>query len=112
MLGLTLPSFQEEMHQCLLHRNSTSTKSTKPEYVAPKKPVLIQTKPPKYLAITGRGTPGGKSFRIASGPFSSVAFTIKMAKKFAGKDYKVSNLEGLWWGEMEGEDFFGQAPGA
>jgi hypothetical protein len=33
-----------------------------------------------------------------------------MAKKFAGQDYKVSNLEGLWWGENESENFALQPP--
>jgi hypothetical protein len=80
----------------------------KVEYVAPKKPVLIQTKPAKYLTITGQGAPGGEAFEKSVGALYNVAFTLKMAKKFAGKDYKVSNLEGLWWGDKEGENFAAQ----
>ena len=34
----------------------------KAEYVAPKKPVLVQTKPAKYLAIAGRGALAGEVF--------------------------------------------------
>ena len=37
-------------------------------------------------------------FQEKVGTLYSVAYTLKMAKKFAGKDYKVCNLEGLYWG--------------
>jgi hypothetical protein len=33
-----------------------------------------------------------------------------MAKKFAGKDYKVCHLEGLWWADKEDENFATQPP--
>ena len=35
------------------------------------------------------------------------AFTVKMTSKFAGRDYKVNQLEGLWWvaGAGEGRNF-------
>ena len=82
----------------------------KAEYVTAKKPVLIQTKPAKYLAITGQGAPAGKAFQEGVGALYNVAFTLKMAKKFAGQDYKVCHLEGLWWGDKEGQDFAAQPP--
>ncbi len=82
----------------------------KDEYVTPKKPVLIQTKPAKYLTVTGRGAPASEAFQKSVVALYGVAFTLKMAKKFAGSDYKVMNLEGLWWGEKEGEDFSTQPP--
>ena len=82
----------------------------KAEYVTPKKPVLIQTKPAKYLTVTGQGAPRGEAFQKCVGALYAVAFTLKMAKKFAGKDYKVCHLEGLWWGEKENEDFASQPP--
>jgi hypothetical protein len=81
----------------------------KAEYVGPKKPVLIQTKPARYLTISGQGTPGGEAFQESVGALYSVAFTLKMAMKFAGKDYKVCHLEGLWWGDKEGENFAAQS---
>ena len=84
----------------------------KAEYVTPKEPVLIQTKRAKYLVFTGRGAPAGEAFQKAVGALYNVAYTLKMAKKFAGKDYKVSNLEGLWWGDKEGENFAAQTPDA
>ena len=61
------------------------------EYVTPKKPVLI------YLAIDGSGEPGSAGFQAAIGALYAVAFTLKMANKFGGRDYKVCGLEGLWW---------------
>ncbi|MDX9972571.1 MAG: hypothetical protein RBU21_06240, partial [FCB group bacterium] len=70
----------------------------KDEYVTPKKPVLIQTKPAQYLAIGGQGAPGSEPFCAAIGALYSVAFTIKMTHKFAGKqDYAVCKLEGQWF---------------
>ena len=80
----------------------------KAEYVTPKKPVLIQTKPAKYLTFTGQGAPASKAFQEGVGALYNVAFTLKMAKKFAGQDYKVCHLEGLWWGDKEGQDFAAQ----
>src|SRR6266705_3435450 len=38
--------------------------------------------------------------------YKTFAVTIKMAKKFAGKDYAVAKLEGLWWGKKPGVAFF------
>ena len=70
----------------------------KDEYVTPKKPVLIQTKPAQYLAISGQGAPGGERFTACIGALYGVAFTIKMTRKFAGKpDYAVCKLEGQWF---------------
>ena len=72
----------------------------KTEYVKPKKPVLVQTRPAQYLAISGQGAPGGERFTACIGALYGVAFTIKMTRKFAGKqDYAVCKLEGQWWSE-------------
>ena len=72
--------------------------------------MLIQTKPSKYLTITGQGAPGGDAFQGSVGALYNVSFTLKMAKKFAGKDYKVCHLEGLWWADKEDENFATQPP--
>lgn len=66
------------------------------EYVTPRKPVFIDTKPAQYLAISGSGKPGGPEFQAAIAALYGVAFTIKMASKVAGRDYSVCKLEGLW----------------
>ncbi len=73
-------------------------KKHKAEYVTPKTPVLVKIKPAKYLAVTGKGAPGGDAFQSAIQALYSTAFTIKMTRKFAGQgDYAVCKLEGLWW---------------
>jgi hypothetical protein len=73
----------------------------KKEYVAPKSPVLVKMGPAQYLTIDGQGTPGGERFTAAIGALYGAAFTIKMARKFAGKqDYAVAKLEALWPGDL------------
>jgi len=75
-------------------------KTHKQEYVTPRKPVLIQTKPAQYLAIAGQGAPGGERFTACIGALYGMAFTIKMTRKFAGKqDYTVCKLEAQWFFE-------------
>ena len=69
----------------------------KAEYATPRKPVLLRIAKAAYLGIAGRGMPGGQAFEEAIGALYSVTFTIKMASKFAGRDYGVAKLEGLWW---------------
>jgi hypothetical protein len=70
----------------------------KPEYATPRKPVLLQTKPARYLAIRGQGAPGGEQFTASIGALYGVAFTIKMTRKFAGNsDYAICKLEGQWF---------------
>ena len=70
----------------------------KAEYAAPKKPVLLEIKPATYLAISGQGAPGGEIFTDKIGALYGAAFTIKMTRKFAGKqDYAVCKLEAQYW---------------
>jgi hypothetical protein len=70
----------------------------KSEYVTPNKPVLVRTKPARYLVIEGQGPPGGERFTECIGALYGMAFTIKMTHKFAGKqDYAVCKLEGQWF---------------
>lgn len=73
-------------------------KQHKAEYVTPKKPQLVEVGPAQYLAIDGRGQPGGEIFTTHLQAMYSVAFTIKMTNKFAGRDYRVCHLEGIWRG--------------
>ncbi|HTR77387.1 MAG TPA: GyrI-like domain-containing protein [Gemmatimonadaceae bacterium] len=67
------------------------------EYVAPKAPALVDVSRGTYLAIAGRGEPGATAFTSAVSALYSVAFTVKMARKCAGRDFTVSKLESLWW---------------
>jgi hypothetical protein len=75
----------------------------KAEYVTPKQPALVATTPAKYLTVAGRGDPQRGTFQAAIAALYGMAFTIKMEKKFAGRDYAVAKLEGLWWGGQRGK---------
>lgn len=64
------------------------------EYVARQTPAIVKVKKARYLAIEGRGAPGGDAFQSAVGALYGMAFTIKMTRKFAGRgDYVVGKLE-------------------
>lgn len=86
-------------------------KEHKSEYVAPKKPGLVRVKPALYLAIEGRGEPGGKEFTDGIGALYGVAYTVKMARKAAGRDYKVCGLEALWFSDGGAAALFQQPRG-
>ena len=75
------------------------------EYVTPKTPVMVDVGPAMYLTIDGKGEPGGEAFSAAVGALYSVAYTVKMARKFAARDYAVAKLEGLWWTERPTRHF-------
>jgi hypothetical protein len=78
----------------------------KDDYVTPKKPVLLTIPKASYLAISGQGEPGGETFTGKIGALYGVAFTIKMTRKFAGRqDYAVCKLESQWWAAGAHEDF-------
>jgi len=70
--------------------------------------VLLEIKLAKYLAIAGRGDPAKDAFQAKLGALYNVAFTVKMARKSAGRDYAVSKLEGLWW--VNGDKPFMEVP--
>ena len=62
------------------------------EYAASPTPGLVTVGAATYLSISGEGAPGGPAFTEAIGALYGVAFTVKMTRKFAGKqDYVVSN---------------------
>jgi hypothetical protein len=67
------------------------------EYATPRDPRLITVSRARYLAVTGSGAPTGDAFQEAIGALYGAAYTIKMARKRAGRDFKVAPLEGLWW---------------
>jgi len=81
-------------------------KQHKDQYKAPKKPVLLTAHEAMYLAIDGRGEPGGDEFTDRIGALYGAAYTIKMTRKFAGwQDYVVCKLEALWWLDDNKQDF-------
>ena len=75
-------------------------KQFKDQYKAAKKPLIIKITPAQYLAVDGRGAPGGPVFEACIGALYAMAFTIKMTRKFNGLgDYAVCKLESLWFSE-------------
>lgn len=82
-------STKPKLDLCKLH---------KADYATPKKPVLLEIKPAQYLAIEGQGSPGGERFNACLGALYGAAFTLKMTRKFAGKqDYAVCKLEAQYF---------------
>src|SRR5690349_702038 len=78
----------------------------KNDYATPKKPVLITISDATYLAVEGKGAPGGEIFTDKIGALYGAAFTIKMTRKFGGlQDYAVCKLEGQYWCGECGGDF-------
>lgn len=76
------------------------------EYECSDVPKLVRVGKASYLTISGQGEPGGECFAAKLGGLYNVAFTVKMAKKFAGRDYAVCKLEGLWWGKTKRRPYF------
>ncbi len=75
----------------------------KSEYIAPRSPAVLTIGAARYLTVAGRGDPDGPAFGAAVGALYGIAYTIKMAKKAGGRDFRVSKLEGLWWGAPRGK---------
>jgi len=71
-------------------------KEFKREYVQPKQPKLIEVGPATYLAVDGKGGPGGELFQERVGALYGMAYTLKFQSKDAGRDYVVSKLEALY----------------
>lgn len=80
---------------CKLHRE---------EYATPSHPTIVATSKASYLAIPGAGAPGGPEFTARIGALYAMAFTIKMTRKFDGRqDYVIGKLEAQYWTD-EGVD--------
>ena len=78
----------------------------KDQYVAPKKPQLVEVRKAKYLAVGGRGEPGGEQFTAKIGALYGMAYTIKMIRKFAGgQDYVICKLQCQLWLDDDNQDF-------
>jgi len=85
-------------------------KQHKDQYATRKKPILVTIDEGTYLTVSGRGAPGGPEFTERIGALYGAAFTIKMTRKFAGRqDYVIGKLEAQWW--LDGESCgFANAP--
>jgi len=72
----------------------------KSEYIAAKKPVLIDVNEATYLVINGKGSPGGEVFNDAVSALYAIAYTVKMTRKKQNKgDYVICKLEARYWSE-------------
>jgi hypothetical protein len=72
----------------------------KTEYAQPKKPQLVEVTEGLYLTVDGGGAPGGDEFAAKVGALYAMAYTIKMTRKFDGRqDYVIGKLEGQWWSD-------------
>ncbi len=67
------------------------------EYAATRAPQIVTTGPGRYLTVQGRGEPGGAPFQTHVGALYGMAWSLKMAMKGRGKDFRIPPLEGLWW---------------
>jgi hypothetical protein len=65
---------------------------------ATKEPEVVVVPRATYLTLQGRGAPEGPAFQAAIAAIYGVAYTLKYARKKAGRPtFKVPPLEGLWW---------------
>lgn len=72
-------------------------KQYKVELAAPRKPLLVNIGSGSYLAVKGTGEPGSEAFQAAIQALYSMAWTLKMNRKFSGRDdFKVTALEGVY----------------
>lgn len=71
----------------------------KSEYRATRDPAFVHVSRARYLSYEGSGTPGEGEFQAAIGALYAIAYTVKMARKKAGRDYKVCPLEAVWFGD-------------
>lgn len=74
----------------------------KAEYAASKKPGVVVVGPACYLAVQGTGEPGSEEFQAAIQALYSLAWTLKMTRRFGGQDdFKASALEGVYRSRCE-----------
>jgi hypothetical protein len=60
-------------------------------------PRIIDVPAGQFITMTGRGAPGGSTYRAALEALYAMAYTLKFQSKAEGRDFTVMPLEGLWW---------------
>lgn len=73
------------------------TKEYKPYYTAKTTPEVVEIEEAQFLAIEGKGAPGGEEFQNKVNALYSLAYGVKTLMKKESKDFVVAKLEGLWW---------------
>jgi len=64
------------------------------------KPTVVEVPKMNFIMIDGKGDPNtSQEYIDAIETLYPVAYTIKFTSKFAGNDFGVMPLEGLWWTE-------------
>lgn len=76
----------------------SAKRPARPDLAATPEPALLRVPPARCVAVDGEGEPGGERFQRALRALYGVAWTVKMARKPAGKPGAIGPLEGLWWG--------------
>jgi hypothetical protein len=77
----------------------------KAEYAAPRKPILLDVAPARYLAIAGTGHPDSAEFQAKAGALFATAYTMKFQCKSDGRDYAVCKFEAIYWTDQGGCGF-------
>lgn len=72
-------------------------KELKKYYTAKIEPEIIDIPPGMFLAIVGRGEPGGEEYAAALQALYGLSYALKFRCKAEGRDFTVMGLEGLWW---------------
>jgi hypothetical protein len=67
------------------------------EYEATAAPRLLEVAPAHYLALAGKGEPGGPEFRADVAALFAVAEGVRAATRARGRDFKLAHLEALWY---------------
>jgi hypothetical protein len=70
-------------------------------YRAGTTPGIVEFDEGHFLAIEGKGVPGGDEFLSKVEALYALAYGIKKQMKKEGKDFAVAKLEGLWWVESD-----------
>ena len=78
------------------HDKINLLKLYKDQYATPRKPILIDMGEARYVEVRGRGAPGSELFQERLGALYAVVYTVKFNSKFAGRDFVVGKLEGLY----------------
>lgn len=69
-------------------------------YQPPRKPVLVDVPPMKFIMLDGHGAPASALYDETLQALYGVSYSLKFhVKKTGGADFKVAALEGLWWVE-------------
>ncbi len=69
----------------------------KSEYGATRSPRLVTAGPGRYLALAGRGEPGGEVLRRQVEALQAVARAVRATTSARGKDFRLPPLEVLRW---------------